>query len=73
VSLGAGQILRVDLQRHQVEDGTGTNRINDWWTSGQFFDVDGRDAARGLSGPYPTIEVSGSPADARLTYRKSWL
>ena len=72
VTLASGEKAIIDCRKHYVTDPSDTNHLNDWWTSGQFFEMDGSAHGGGEDGPYPTLEVDVSVGSAIAEYRKSW-
>lgn len=73
VTLGSGEEAVINMRKHAVEDGFGNNKINDWWTSGDFFEMDGTAHGGGEGGPYPTLDLNGTASSAVAEYRKSWV
>jgi len=70
-TLSASEWLEVDCEAKTITDQDGVQQAP-VLTSGDFIELDPRLGA-GLSGPYPTLECSGSPAIAEAIYRRRWL
>lgn len=66
----SSESLVVDSERLDVEDGTGTRRL-DVISAGDFVVIDPADAA-GFGGTPPSIEVTGSPGSATAEYYERW-
>lgn len=71
ITIGAGAWLEIDCEAQTIVDQAGANQADTFDGSTNFLELNPYHGA-GLSGPYPTLEISGGSL-AVAEYRKRWL